>query len=385
MKRVAGTLAGGLPFAVFLGWFNAKLFGSPATMGYITAFGETHELGFHSDPWGYPYSFSDALGFTSTDLLSFGIQLLETPLPIGAVIGLWLLTTRKLPRGARFLAAWAFLPVAANFVYWFHEIRMLYEAAPAWIALGVLAVVELSGTRAMEHFRIPARDWILASSLVAVAVSVAIGIPSRVRTYRWSDETLERISPPPVPGPERALVFVHASWTERLSAQLQGAGMRQDSITTSVWRNTNCTLQRYVDARQADTAVAEPEVAVPDVDLRQLPGTPPGIRRPPAPEGTTLRIREGEPFPPECERELRADRFGAVTLAPLLWQGDLPGVERGRPLFVRDLGPETNARLRSFFPARTPWVFVPKGPGAPPELVPYEEGMRVLWGPPPAG
>ncbi len=29
-----------------------------------------------------------------------------------------------------------------------------------------------------------------------------------------------------------------------------------------------------------------------------------------------------------CRREARADRQGVVELAPLLWQGDVPGAER---------------------------------------------------------
>lgn len=79
-------------------------------------------------------------------------------------------------------------------------------------------------------------------------------------------------------------------------------------------------------------------------------------------------------------RELEADRFGAVALAPLLWQGDLPEAESGKPLFVRDLGPETNAEIRRLFSGRRAFLFSPLRAGADPEIVPYEEGMRVLWG-----
>ncbi len=48
-------------------------------------------------------------------------------------------------------------------------------------------------------------------------------------------------------------------------------------------------------------------------------------------------------------------------------------------MFVRDLGPEKNRTIRSYFPDRTPYVLVPKADGAPPEVVPYGEAMRVLW------
>ncbi len=64
------------------------------------------------DPWGYPYTLEEALGFTSSDVLSMGIQLLETPFPVTAFIGLYLLTATSLPRGMGVLLAWAILPVS---------------------------------------------------------------------------------------------------------------------------------------------------------------------------------------------------------------------------------------------------------------------------------
>jgi len=380
VERVAWTAAGGAPFAFVLGWFNSRLFGSPGTLGYLAAFGERHRLGFHDDPWGYHYGLSEALGFTSSDLISFGIQILETPLPLGALIGIWLLVAHRLPRGAGLLATWALLPVAANFVYWFHDVRMLYEAAPAWIGLGVLAVAGLGEMRGGGEGRIPSGHWILSTVLVSIGMAAVMGVPNRAESYRWTRDTLDRVSVPEIPDAERALIFVHTSWNERLSARLQGAAkMRQDSVITALRRNTTCALQRYADAREARVRRAA-DVSLPEVDLTQRAGVPPDIVRAGAPESTTLRTRPDEPFPPPCLRELRADRFGAVALAPLLWQGALPGIDQTGPLFLRDLGPEKNERLRSFFPERTPWVFVPRAEGAPPELVDYDEAMFVLWG-----
>jgi hypothetical protein len=93
-----------------------------------------------------------------------------------------------------------------------------------------------------------------------------------------------------------------------------------------------------------------------------------------------IRVRAGEGLTEACARELASDRFGTVALAPLLWQGDLPGDERGDPMFVRDLGPAKNEVVRAAHPERTPFVFVPRAVGAPPELVPYDEAMGLLWG-----
>ena len=381
LRRAGATVLGGAPFAVFLGWFNQRLYGSPFTLGYLAAFGERHRLGFHMDPWGYPYSLREAVAFTSSDVLSLGIQLLETPFPVTAVIGLYLLLASRLPRGAGVLAAWAFLPVMANGYYWFHDVRMLFESAPAWITLGVIAALGLAGglggtdqqhARDLRGWAADMTTWAILFSVVGAAVW---GAPTRWGSYRWSEETLQRITVPSLPTEEPAIVFVHTSWNERLSSRLQGAGgMRQDSIITVLRRNTNCGLHLYALAREARG------VSLPEVDLEQVPGTPSDIERPPSPPGATLRTRAEEPFGISCLREVGADRFGAVALAPLVWQGDLPGVEEGRPMFVRDFGPEQNRRLLDAYPKRQPFVFVPKGTSLPPEIVPYDEAMAQLWG-----
>ena len=404
LRRAGAALLGGAPFAVFLGWFNQRLFGNPFTLGYLAAFGERHRLGFHMDPWGYPYSFREAVAFTSSDLLSLGVQLLETPFPLTAVVGLYLLVASRLPKGVGVLVAWAFLPVVANGYYWFHDVRMFFEAAPAWITLGVVAAVALAGSPGSGTEGPPAEDGDLgqggpqrassrywggkASDMAAWAVlfgavSTAVwGAPTRWGGYRWSEETLQRITVPLIPTAEPAIVFVHTSWNERLSSRLQGAGgMRQDSIITALRRNTNCGLHLYALAREAHATAVDPDrTSLPEVDLEQAPGTPPDIQRPPSPPGATLRTRDGEPFDIACIREAGADRYGAVALAPLVWQGDLPGDEEGRPMFVRDFGPELNRRLLELYPDRRPFVFVPKDPALPPEIVPYDEAMAQLWG-----
>jgi hypothetical protein len=417
LRRAGATLLGGAPFAVFLGWFNQRLYGNPFTLGYVAAFGDRHRLGFHMDPWGYPYSIREAVAYTSSDMLSLGIQLLETPFPITAVIGLYLLLASRLPKGVGVLAAWAVLPVVANGYYWFHDVRMLFEAAPAWITLGVIAALGLAGglggnvdgpaagtvdpgrdrpdrVRPGEG---PVRDWrgwaadMTTWAILFGVVGAAVwGAPTRWGSYRWSEETLQRITVPSLPTEEPAIVFVHTSWNERLSSRLQGAGgMRQDSVITALRRNTNCGLHLYTLAREARAARADPRqvgdldfggVPLPQVDLEQVPGTPPDIQRPPSPPGATLRTRNGEPFGTACVREVGADRFGAVALAPLVWQGDLPGDEEGRPMFVRDFGPERNRRLLDAYPERRPFVFVPKDPSRPPEIVLYDEAMAQLWG-----
>ena len=209
LRRAGATVLGGAPFAVFLGWFNQRLYGNPFTLGYLGAFGDRHRLGFHMDPWGYPYSLREAVAFTSSDVLSLGVQLLETPFPVTAVIGLYLLLAPRLPKGAGVLAAWAFLPVVANGYYWFHDVRMLFEAGPAWIALGVIAALGLAGGLSdtdQEHSQVW-RGWAADTTtwtiLVGVVGAAVWGAPTRWGSFRWPLTLYSvlrlRLSPPANP------------------------------------------------------------------------------------------------------------------------------------------------------------------------------------------
>ncbi len=388
VSRLGLAAGGGAPFAFFLGWYNTHFFGKPWRFGYSAAYGPSHDLGFHPDPWGNHYSIGEALGFTAVDLTGLGTYLLETPLPALALVGIFLLLRPRLPGGGGLLLAWALLPVVANFFYWHHGFhlgpRMLYEAAPAWLLLTALAAMGLSRSEAGEaRFRFP--DLVLWSLIVSV-VAAGPSIGNRGASYRWPPETQSRITIPAElqsasAASAPALVFVHGSWSERISARLQASGMRLDSIETALRRNDVCALHTLALAREesrADPTLLEQEG--PALDFQLLAETPQQLEPVYLTEGNRILVDSERPVTPECQREGRADRLGIISLAPLLWQGDLPGVEDGRPMFVRDLGPEDNRRALAAFPDRTPYLLLTPGEEALPELRSYEEGMALIWG-----
>ena len=84
-------------------------------------------------------------------------------------------------------------------------------------------------------------------------------------------------------------------------------------------------------------------------------------------------------MPRNCLREIASDTLGIVEMAPLVWQGDLPGGKDQGAMIVRDMGPEANARLISRYPDRVPAVFYRAVKEGPPKLVPYVIGMSALW------
>lgn len=403
--RLGAAVLGGLPFAVLWGYLHSRLFGSPTALGYTLAYGPSHNLGFHRDPWGNLYGPLEALGYTSADLILLGIYLLETAVPAVPLVALYLVAASRVPKGTGVLLTWALLPVLGNFFYWHHGFhlgpRMLYEAAPAWILLVALAVVELSAisddgrqgekpsrprlaacpppTQVPPRRRIPKpADWFLGAFLVSAA-SFPLLVAQRFDLHRLDSQTLARIEPPSVSAQVPTLVFVHGSWQERIAARLQALGMRLDSIEAGLRRNDVCLLHAYVVAREmGDTAALSRHL--PQMDFRLLANTPPHLTRVRLTEGEEVWVDPSLVPQGDCLGEAHADRHGIVALAPLVWQGDLPGIEEGRAMFVRDLGPGKNLALLRAFPHRRPYLYAVPPEGGAPRLFPYEDEVRRLWG-----
>jgi hypothetical protein len=372
---VAGAL---LPVAATLA-YNRHFFGGALTFGYNAALGPRMGLGFGRDPWGNRYGPLEALGYTSSDLTALGVALLETPVSAVVVVGLLLFGARDLSRGERVLAAWALVPVLANAFYWHHGMhmgpRMLYEAAPAWILLLVAAcvrAVRAAPARSVRLSKLSPRMGVLGAAVVSLVMGPVVLAPQRILAYA-KGEVIARIEPPDVPAP--AVVFVHDAWIARVAMQLAGMGMRLDSVETAIRQNPTCRLQELVDLRRSGDPVWHDLLA--DLDLEPRATDLPQVAR--VSTGNTIRVDPASTLSPACMRQIHADRNGIIDIAPLVWQGDLPGGSGRGALFVRDLGPEVNRDLLAAVPGRRPWVLFTPSDGAPPVLVPYADGMRTLW------
>lgn len=327
-------------------WYSWKLFRHPLAFGYLAYLGPAHAPGFHTDPYGYPYTPLLAAAYTSSDLTSLGFNLFRVPLPLVAVIGAYLVTARSFDRATVLVTLWATALVAALAGYWHHDLalgpRLLGDVLPAWSLLAAVAVTRLVRslpTAAPRSGLSLTRPGAVAALVLAAGVAAAVMIPSSAVALRARFG--HRLQPPPH---RESLVFVHDSWADRTAATLVAAGMRGDSVARLLAGRDLCDVHALAWARWQERAAAS------------------------------------TPSPTACERERRADRLGALPLLPLLWQTDLPGIEHGAALVARDLGPERNLLLRSRYPERTAFVLFRRAPGGPAVLAPYDVGMEILWG-----
>lgn len=378
MRVVYGVL-GALPFGIAIAWYNARFFGSALRFGYEYSHGPSAGLGFHVDPWGNQFGPVEAIGFTATDLVTLGQSLLESPLSAVAIVGAYLLVARRLAFGERILAAWALLPVAANFFYWHHGFfmgpRMLSETAAVWsvlVALGAAGIVRSLSPQANfgGYF---ARTAAVVASVATFAAGVLYLAPERLLAY-GGFRASSRILPPAAT--DSSLVFVHGAWPSRIVMRLAAAGMRLDSIDTAMRHNPTCDVDVFSRIyAERSTQHFERELPRLDFDVevpRELPYE--SVRG-----EYTFRPGTG-PMSALCARELHADRLGTLDVSPMLWQVRVPGLQSGGAMVVRDMGPAENAELIGAYPELMPLMYYRPSPEGPPVLAPYAEGARQLWG-----
>lgn len=379
-QRLMAAAVGSFLPVLAVALYNARFFDSPFRFGYTQYFGANHGLGFHTDPLGNPFGPVQGLAYTSSDLTALGYSLWRTPVSAVLVAGLFLVLARRLSSGVGMVAAWALVLVVPLGLYWHHDLmlgpRMISEAAPAWCLLGAASALGLVRMIPRERMwlggRFAPRAFVGAALGLALLLGIGFLTPRDVARYA------RRFSAPvsPVQPDFPTLVFVHDSWNGRIAATLLGKGMRADSVSVALDRNSTCSMHQFATSYPAGTSTpdgsAEPQVVF-------AYGANDGSRPITLPDGVAVRARPGEELTPECLREAHSDRGGTMPLMPLIWQGDLPGIPGRGTMFVRDLGPEKNASLGRRYPQRRVGVLYRRPADGVPALVPYSVGMKDLW------
>lgn len=377
LARLALVSAGALPFLASLATYNWVVFGKPLTFGYVVAEGPGHGLGFHVDPWGSVYGPLEALAYTSADLQGLGLDLLPLPFPVVVLIGVTLLVCGGLSLGMLVALGLALTPVLAHVFYWHHDLfmgpRLLYEAVPWWCMLVAFSAVRAlralpTYSRVSRRLIVFPRNGLGAALVGSFLIGVLYAGPQRLASYAGV------VTVPPGGdiakwGEAQSLVFVHTDWEDRLAARLSADGMRLDSVRAALRQNSSCHIELHLASLENGPAL--PLKADPAV------GSDPRLHDVRMPSGAVVRTFEGEALPAVCERQAASDFAGVLALPPFVWLGDLPGLERGAPMFVRDLGPERNAQLVARFADREPKVLLREGRQV--RLVDYSPAMSALW------
>lgn len=378
--RALAAFLGAVPFVAAVMAYNAHFFGDRLRFGYVAYMGAAHGLGFHLDPRGNAYGPVESLAYTSSDLLTLGLFLLRTPISAVVVIGAFLLVAKRLSAGVRLIAVWAVGFVVPLAFYWHHDLllgpRLMSDAAPAWCllaAVGGLGLVRTVPRDRLLFNRLAPRAFVAVALLVSLVVGLGWLTPRALRDY--SRVFARQVAPLESEAP--LLVFVHDSWNDRIAARLIAAGMRADSVSMALERNSTCSMEEFV-AAYASRVQGDSQAALPA--LAFAPESTDGSTFTRLESGVVVRLRPNEVLTPGCRRQADADRHGTLPLMPLLWQGDLPGLGGRRPMYLRDLGPPANESVIELFPEREPAVLFLDPSDRSSRAVPYDAGMRALWG-----
>ncbi|MFL5510177.1 MAG: ArnT family glycosyltransferase [Gemmatimonadaceae bacterium] len=378
-KQVLGAVIGIAPLIIGVAAYNRHFFGSPLRFGYSALVGPLVNPGFHRDPSGHMYGAVQALEYTSSDLTTLSMYLLESPIPACAVVALFLILSRRLSRGTKIVACWALLPILANALYWHHGFfmgpRMMNEWTASWVLLSAVAAVGLvrmiSPRAQFSGYSI--RAGVAIAFLLAWITGIVYLGPQRLARYGGSFLASSRIEVPAPRAP--SLVFVHGGWSTRIATRLSSHGLRGDSLEAAMALNPTCDVQTFANwyAAPANARAG----SAPPLNFDFSSGSRP--ERMEIAKGDDIRLNQNQPLSQPCLAQVASDTLGIIDIAPLSWQYDLPGLARSGAMVVRDMGPADNAKLIARYPDRVPMMLLRRVKEGSPELLRYDDAVKLLW------
>jgi hypothetical protein len=325
---------------------NWRTTGAPLRFGYEVLYGSSHQLGFHTDPYGGVHTPIRALIFASKYLLELDAALLESPLPAVAVIVAGLLMLRRPSRWDRLLIALVAAQVVVYALYWhegeFRGPRFLFTALPAFILLIARApFVIASATRGTVR---RAALLVLPVGILAgwMAVNIDASPLGRVGGY-LALPAMARLDPVKIEreaGLRNALVFVSESWEAQALRRMWVLHVERGDAMRLLSTSHPCAMRQAIVAEERAGAEAEGR-------LQRM-------------EAVVKRYDPSSDPSPSCIRDLVSDGEGVATYAPFFPSNtiDANGRVGGNVVWVLDLGAHNEA-LRTRFADRTWYRFGP--------------------------
>jgi len=363
--------------------YNGLTTGHPLRFGYSLLWGAGHGLGFHTDPWGEPFTPIVSFANTALDFQRLDVLLYLWPFPSLVFVLAALVVAVRADRSRGAVALLAALLFAAPLAYFFYWHRDNY-LGPRFLFASLVPAVMLTaaGILALDRRLGRWRGALWLTLLGGAALGLTVNFPHSAGLF--AGRMLERKLHPEVEvqraGIAEPLVFVKVGWGSRLIPRLWAWGVPA-SETERTYRSVDgCRLQAALDradslvAAGADSTAARRALTS---QLRSWREMDLPVVRDVLPDNS-VRVDTSAPLPERCRREVRKDEAGFTVYGTLIWRND-PWLTEGT-VYARDFGPQRNRRLQALYPRRRSYLYAPvsREPGARPQLSPLPgPGRRI--------
>ncbi|UCF18868.1 MAG: glycosyltransferase family 39 protein [Gemmatimonadota bacterium] len=357
--------------------YNTVTTGHPLRFGYTLLWGPGHGLGFHTDPWGEPFTPLKSLAVTAGDFRQLDDFLFAWPYP-SLIFVLAALCLAGFDREARrrggVLAALLLVGPLAYFFYWHRDNylgpRFLFASLIPAILLTTLGITTLD--RRLARWRPALRLAVIAGPLFALAVNLpaSAGV---IAGWRPEMKVHPEVEAEHV-GLEQGLVFVRVGWGNRLIPRLWSWGISASETERTYRAVDGCRLQQALD-RADSTAAAGRDSAAARESLRQQLAEWRDMRLPVVPghwPESSVRYDTTRALDPVCLEQVERDTEGYTLYGTLVWRND-PWLRHGI-IYARDFGDERNRKLLQRYPDRPVYSYGPASNevGELPQLRPLE-------------
>ncbi len=360
-----------LPMAVLM-WVNANTTGHPLVFGYSVLWGEAHDFGFHSAPWGVAHTPARGLEQINLYFLVLQRHLFETPFPGLLPTVLALALSRNFRSLDRYLIVSSGLLVGIYFAYFHNGVylgpRFMFPLLPLlaiWTARLPALLKERFGPG------LPYRTAVYAYAIGAV-VAVTVSGPLRARAHAANMVTSRWVAG--AAGVSDALVLVRESWGAQLFSRMWALGVTRPQAEMLYAASDRCRLEH---------AISEVEQAVargPDAFAALLPAVEDSARlvRAPFSEDPTARVLPGAVYSTLCRTRVAEEQTGFTVFLPLILTEDDGNI------YARDLHARDTLLLQAF-PDRDVYLLKPRSTalGEEPQYFSVSrDSLYRAWGPP---
>lgn len=342
--------------------YNAATTGHPLRFGYTLLWGSGHGLGFHTDPWGEPFSPLVSFANTALDFQRLNDLLLGWPFPsllflLAAIV--WAARTVPVRRAVGPLVLLLLAAPVAYFFYW-HRDNYL---GPRFLFASLVPAVLLTaaGIAAIDRWSPRWRPAYRSVLLFAVVFGLAVTLPENAGIISGLEPEM-KLHPEAQTeelGIEDAVVFVKVGWGSRLIGRLWGWQVPASEVERSYRDVDGCRIQQALDAADSLAAAGGDSTSLRQ-GLRAQLGE---WRRASLPvvsgalPDASVRVDTTRELDAICRYEAGLDQTGSTLYETLVWRND-PWLEKGT-IYARFLEPERNRRLLARYPDRDAYLYAP--------------------------